>query len=59
MRKELVIARRYMLRLRRDDFADEAEVQKYATVAKTTPQKFKEELEYLVKDEPPPLEFEF
>ena len=32
---------------------------KYAAIAKTTPAHFKEQLEYLVKDEPPPLEFEF
>jgi len=53
------IARRYMLRLRRDDFSDAAEVQKYATVAQTTPERFKEQLEYLVKDEAPPLAFDF
>jgi len=53
------IARRYMLRLRKDDFSDAAEVQKYASVAKTTPDKFREQLEYLVANEPPPLEFEF
>jgi 6-phosphofructokinase 1 len=52
------IARRYMLRLRRDDFSDPAEIQKYASVAHTTPEKFKQALEYLVLDEPPPLEFE-
>ena len=52
------IARRYMLRLRRDDFSDAAEIQKYANVAHTTPEKFKQALEYLVLDEPPPLEFE-
>jgi ATP-dependent phosphofructokinase / diphosphate-dependent phosphofructokinase len=53
------IARRYMLRLRRDDFADPVEVQKYAAATKTTPERFKEQLEYLVKDEPPPLAFGF
>jgi 6-phosphofructokinase len=53
------IARRYMLRLRKDDFSDAAEVQKYAAVAKTTPDEFREQLEYLVANEPPPLEFEF
>jgi 6-phosphofructokinase len=53
------IARRYMLRLRRDDFADAAEVQKYAKIAKTTPEQFRQQLEYLVKDEPPPLAFDF
>jgi 6-phosphofructokinase len=53
------IARRYMLRLRKDDFSDAAEVQKYANVANTTADKFREQLEYLVANEPPPLEFEF
>jgi 6-phosphofructokinase 1 len=53
------IARRYMLRLRRDDFADPAEVQKYAAVTHTSPEQFKEQLEYLVKDEAPPLAFGF
>jgi 6-phosphofructokinase 1 len=53
------IARRYMLRLRKDDFEDPTEIQKYAAVAKTTPENFKAQLEYLVKNEPPPLEFEF
>ena len=51
------IARRYMLRLRQDDFADEAEVAKYAAVAKTNSANFRAEFEYLVKNEPPPLEF--
>jgi 6-phosphofructokinase 1 len=53
------IARRYMLRLRRDDFADAAEVQKYAAVTHVTPEEFKAQLEYLVKDEAPPLAFGF
>ena len=53
------IARRYMLRLRKDDFEDPAEIQKYASVAKTSPENFKAQLEYLVKNEPPPLEFEY
>jgi 6-phosphofructokinase 1 len=53
------IARRYMLRLRRDDFADPAEVRKYAAVTHITPEQFKAQLEYLVKDEPPPLAFGF
>jgi ATP-dependent phosphofructokinase / diphosphate-dependent phosphofructokinase len=52
------IARRYMLRLRKDDFEDATEIQKYAAVAKTTPENFKAQLEYLVKNEPPPLEFD-
>ncbi len=35
------IARRYMLRLRRDDFADTAEVQKYAAITQTTLREFR------------------
>ena len=53
------IARRYMLRLRRDDFSEDAEVQKYADIAKTTPENFRAQFEYLVKNEPPPLQFAF
>ncbi|HEX3774281.1 MAG TPA: diphosphate--fructose-6-phosphate 1-phosphotransferase [Polyangiaceae bacterium] len=53
------IARRYMLRLRRDDFADPAEIAKYAAATHITPDEFKAQLEYLVKDEPPPLAFGF
>lgn len=53
------IARRYMLRLRRDDFSDAAEVAKYAAVTHLSPEQFKAQLEYLVKDEPPPLAFGF
>lgn len=49
------IARRYMLRLRRDDFADPAEIARYAAVTRLTPDEFRKQFEYLVSAEPPPL----
>ena len=49
------IARRYMIRLRRDDFDDPHELAKFAAVAGLTPDQFRSEFEYLVRDEPPPL----
>jgi 6-phosphofructokinase 1 len=51
------IARRYMLRLRRDDFLDPNEVAKYASAANLGVDEFRAQFEYLVKDEDPPLEF--
>jgi len=51
------IARRYMLRLRKDDFEDAAEIANYATAAKLSPQDFRQRFEYLVKDEAPPISF--
>jgi 6-phosphofructokinase len=50
------IARRYMLRLRRDDFADAAEIARYAAVAHLKPEEFRAQFEYLVNAEAPPLE---
>jgi 6-phosphofructokinase 1 len=52
------IARRYMLRLRRDDFAVPSEIARLAAVTKLAPEGFREQFEYLVKSEAPPLEFE-
>jgi 6-phosphofructokinase 1 len=52
------IARRYMLRLRRDDFEDTEEIGKYAAVAGLSVDDFRQRFEYLVKDEAPPLSFE-
>jgi ATP-dependent phosphofructokinase / diphosphate-dependent phosphofructokinase len=49
------IARRFMVRLRRDDFEDPAELAKIAAVVKMTPQQFQSEFEYLVATEPAPL----
>lgn len=52
------IARRYMLRLRRDDFEDPIELEKLARVAHLSVEEFRRQFEYLVADEPPPLHFE-
>ena len=49
------IARRYMLRLRRDDFADPVEVARYAAVTRLQPEEFRAQFEYLVGAEAPPL----
>jgi len=49
------IARRYMIRLRKDDFEDAAELDRLAKTVKLTPAEFRKEFEYLVAHEPPPL----
>ena len=49
------IARRYMIRLRRDDFEDPHELAKFAATAGVSLQKFRQEFEYLIEAEPPPL----
>ncbi len=49
------IARRYMIRLRRDDFDDPHELAKFAATAGMTLQQFREEFESLVAHEPPPF----
>jgi ATP-dependent phosphofructokinase / diphosphate-dependent phosphofructokinase len=49
------IARRYMIRLRRDDFEDPHELAKFAATCGLHLQNFRDEFEYLVQDEPPPL----
>ena len=49
------IARRYMIRLRRDDIEDPHEVARLASTAKLTEEEFRREFEYLVAAEPPPL----
>ena len=49
------IARRYMIRLRRDDFEDPHELAKFAATVAMPLEAFREEFEYLVTDEPPPL----
>ena len=51
------IARRYMIRLRRDDFEDERELARLAVTSKLTIEQFRSQFEYLVRDEPPPLQF--
>lgn len=49
------IARRYMIRLRRDDFEDAHELAKFAATAGVSLQEFRRQFEYLVENEPPPL----
>ena len=49
------IARRYMIRLRRDDFDDPHELAKFAATAGLSLEEFRQQFEYLVEDEPPPL----
>jgi 6-phosphofructokinase 1 len=52
------IARRYMIRLRKDDFEDHAECAKLAAVAKMPAEQFRAEFAYLTDDEPPPIQLE-
>jgi 6-phosphofructokinase 1 len=49
------IARRYMIRLRRDDFEDPHELAKFAATVGMSLEGFRNEFEYLVSFEPPPL----
>ncbi len=49
-------ARRYMIRLRRDDFEDPHELARFAATAHLSLEAFRDQFEYLVKDEPPPLD---
>ena len=44
-----------MIRLRRDDFEDPHELAKIAATARLTPEAFRQEFEYLIAGEPPPL----
>jgi 6-phosphofructokinase 1 len=50
------IARRYMIRLRRDDFANPHEIARFASVAQLSLDEFRAEFEFLVEEEPPPLD---
>jgi 6-phosphofructokinase 1 len=52
------IARRYMIRLRQDDFEDSEELAKLASTARLAPAEFKQEFEYMTAFEPPPLEMD-
>ena len=49
------IARRYMIRLRRDDFDDSHELAKFAATVGLNLDEFCKEFQYLVEDEPPGL----
>ena len=52
------IARRYMLRLRRDDFEDPRTLATFAATAGISLNNFRREFAYLVEHEPPPLELD-
>jgi ATP-dependent phosphofructokinase / diphosphate-dependent phosphofructokinase len=49
------IARRYMIRLRRDDFEDPHELAKFAATAGVPLEAFRREFQYLIEHEPPRL----
>jgi 6-phosphofructokinase 1 len=49
------IARRYMIRLRRDDFDNPQKLANLAKSANLTPEQFRREFESVVANEPPPL----
>jgi 6-phosphofructokinase 1 len=49
------IARRYMIRLRRDDFEDPHQLAKLASTVRLSLDDFRREFEGLVAVEPPPL----
>jgi 6-phosphofructokinase 1 len=50
------IARRYMIRLRRDDFDDPHELAKFAATCGLTLHEFRRQFESLIATEPPPLQ---
>jgi 6-phosphofructokinase 1 len=52
-----MIARRYMLRLRRDDLDDPTEIAKLSAVAGLSIDQFEEQFRYVVADEPMPRPF--
>jgi 6-phosphofructokinase 1 len=52
------IARRYMIRLRRDDFDDPHELAKFAATAGMSLQQFRSEFESLIASEPPPYQID-
>jgi 6-phosphofructokinase 1 len=49
------IARRYMIRLRRDDFEDAHELAKFAATVGMSLEEFRAQFGYLIEDEPDPL----
>ena len=49
------IARRYMVRLRRDDFENSQKLARLAQTAGLSPERFRTRFEYVVEHEPPPL----
>jgi len=52
------IARRYMIRLRRDDFEDPHELAKFAATMHMSLEDFRKQFEYLIQYEPPPFSIE-
>jgi 6-phosphofructokinase len=52
------IARRYMIRLRRDDFDDPHELAKFAATVRMSLEDFRRQFEYLIDYEPPPSSIE-
>ncbi|MBI3050509.1 MAG: 6-phosphofructokinase [Acidobacteria bacterium] len=52
------IARRYMIRLRKDDFDDPHELAKLAATSRLSEEEFRRRFEHLVANEPPPLAFD-
>jgi ATP-dependent phosphofructokinase / diphosphate-dependent phosphofructokinase len=52
------IARRYMIRLRRDDFDDPHELAKLAATVRMSLDEFHRQFEYVTDDEPAPLAFD-
>ena len=50
------IARRYMIRLRRDDFEDPHELAQVRRHRELSLEEFRDQFEYLIGDEPPPLD---
>jgi 6-phosphofructokinase 1 len=52
------IGRRYMIRLRRDDFDDPHELAKFAAVCGISLQEFRDQFAYLIASEPPPLQLQ-
>jgi 6-phosphofructokinase 1 len=52
-----MIARRYMLRLRKDDFDDPSETAKLASVLGLSLEAFHEQFAYLIESEPAPRPF--
>ena len=53
------IARRYMIRLRRDDFQNAHKLDSLAKTAKLSTAEFQKRFEYLVTREAPPLAFNY
>lgn len=49
------IARRYMMRLRRDDFENDQKLARLARMAGLSPEQFRAQFQYVTEHEPPPL----